>query len=86
MMQQFLVMNRVIILMSKKTEIKSAENSGGCHFTEVFDINGIYVQRFALYCKIEMNYKEKHKMHKQEKHCAETTIHNINVLFLVLFI
>ena len=41
----------VHIIMSKKTKIKSDENSG-CHHFRVFDMNDIYLQRFALYGKI----------------------------------
>ena len=59
MMQQFMVVNYVHIIMSKKTKIKSAENSWGRHFRVFLDVNGIYVQRFVLYCKINELQRKK---------------------------
>ena len=52
MMQPFMVVNYVNIIMPKQTKIKSAENLWGRHFRVFWDVNGIYVQRFVLYCKI----------------------------------
>ena len=42
-------------------------------------MNGIYVQRFALYFQFKWTEKEENEESKKNT-CAEKTIHNIDVL------
>ena len=51
--------------------------------SEFYNMNGIYVQRFALYFQFKWTEKEKNEESKKNT-CAEKTIHNIDVLCVIL--
>ena len=79
MMKQFMVVTYAHILMKMKTKIKRAENPGSCHFTVTVFVIWITFICKDLHCDVKFKWTKK-KKERKKKLCAETTIHNINVL------